>query len=115
MKYLAKYRGGEVIYEEKDGQVLVDKRQHAPESHFIIGEIEAYESPVDGRVISSRAQRRADLDRTDSRPWEGREQESKEAKRREGYIEQKNDAQLHETVSRAYYQLSPSKRDALRR
>lgn len=98
----------EAAWEEK-------QRHEARHTAYIIADIEPYESPIDGRVINSRTQRRDDLERHNSRPWEGREQESKEAKRREGYIEQKNDSQLHETVSRAYYQLPPSKRDLLRR
>jgi hypothetical protein len=37
---------------------------------FIRPEIQAYQSPVDGRVINSRAQRREDLKRTNSLEWE---------------------------------------------
>lgn len=95
-------------------KLAFDNRQKE-KLYSIIPDIEPYESPIDGRVINSRTQRRDDLERHNARPYEGREQEAKEAKRRESYIEQRNDAQLTEHVSRAYYQLSPSKRDALRR
>lgn len=47
----------------------------------IIPDIEPYTSPVDGRVINSRRQRADDLKRTQSRPWEGREVEEREARR----------------------------------
>lgn len=55
-------------------------------------DLPAYESPVDGQVVDGRRQRRNDLARTNSRPYEGREQEEKEAAKiraaREGQLDQ---------------------------
>lgn len=45
----------------------------------IWNDLPAYESPIDGRPVEGRKQRREDLARTGCRPWEGREQEVKEA------------------------------------
>jgi hypothetical protein len=87
---------------------------HVPEGHFVMGDLPAYESPVDGRVIEGRAQRREDLRRTGCRPWEGREQETKEAQRRKAYQEQHLEKRAEEHAWRSYYQLSPEKRRILR-
>ena len=48
-----------------------------------------------------------------ARPWEGLDQEVKENKRQEAYAEEKADAKLHDTVSKAYADLSPDKKKAL--
>lgn len=72
-----------------------------------------YASPVTGKPITTERARREDLKRTGSRPYEGFEQESKEAKRIRDYAEKKSDVKLHDSVSRAYHQLSPAKRKVL--
>ena len=72
-----------------------------------------YDSPIDGRPITSMKARRDDLARTNCRPYEGFESESKEAARKRADEEKKQDAKLHENVSKAYYQLPPSKRKVL--
>lgn len=73
----------------------------------------AYTSPIDGRPITTTHARRDDLARNGCRPWEGMEQEQKEAKRRQQYIEQKQDAKLDAAVQTAWHQLAPEKRQAL--
>jgi putative FmdB family regulatory protein len=72
-----------------------------------------YVSPASGKYITTERQRRDDLARTDCRPYEGLESETKEAARKRAAEEKKQDAKLHENVSRAYYQLPPSKRKVL--
>lgn len=72
-----------------------------------------YVSPASGKYITTERQRRDDLARTDCRPYEGLESETKEAARKRAVEEKKQDAKLHENVSRAYYQLPPSKRKVL--
>lgn len=72
-----------------------------------------YRSPVSGRPITTERARRDDLARTGSRPYEGFAAESKEAAKFRAHEEKKSDAKLHESVSRAYYQLSPEKRKVL--
>lgn len=59
-------------------EVPWDSRQQAL-SPVIWDDLPAYESPIDGRIVDGRKQRRNDLARTHSRPYEGREQEEKEA------------------------------------
>lgn len=72
-----------------------------------------YVSPASGKYISTAKARREDMARTDCRPYEGFEAESKEAARKRVDREKKQDAKLHDNVSRAYYQLSPEKRKVL--
>ena len=73
----------------------------------------AYESPTTGRVITSHRARLDDLKRSRARPWEGLEQEKKEAARKRGYTEKKQEAQLEDAARRAWHQLPPAKRAAL--
>ena len=78
-----------------------------------IVDIPAYVSPVSGKLINSRTQRNEDLKRTGSRPWEGLEQEKKEAARQKAYQEQKEDAKLEKAISETYYAMPPEKRRVL--
>jgi predicted nucleic acid-binding Zn ribbon protein len=71
---------------------------------------EAYESPASGKMITSKADRAKDFKATGTRPWEGREQEEKEAARLKAYDEQKMDAELDKTVRQAWASLSPAKK-----
>lgn len=52
-----------------------------PVGPVIWDDLPAYESPIDGRPVDGRKQRRNDLARSNCRPYEGREQESKQAAR----------------------------------
>ncbi len=72
-----------------------------------------YISPASGRHITTERERRDDLARTNCRPYEGFEAETKEAARKRAYDEKKSDEKLHDNVSRAFYQLSPEKRKVL--
>lgn len=82
---------------------------------LIVPDLPGYESPVTGLWVEGRRQRREDLKRTGCRPYEGREQETKEAARFRQYEDQKMDKSLDRAVHEAYYRLSPSKREMLRR
>lgn len=75
-----------------------------------IVDIPAYESPASGKWITSRAERREDFKRTGTRPWEGKEQEQKEAARQKAYDEAKADAALDHTVRKAWQELPDSKK-----
>jgi len=57
-------------------------------------DIPAYVSPVTGNLVDGRAARREDLKRSGCRPWEGMEQEQKEAARIREYEEQAADLRL---------------------
>ena len=76
-------------------------------------DIPAYVSPVSGKWINSRRERTEDLKRTDSRPWEGLEQEKKEAARRQAYEEEKQDKAIEKAVVDAWQTLTPEKQAVL--
>ena len=78
-----------------------------------IVDIPAYVSPVSGRWINSREQRKEDLKQAGCRPWEGMEQEQKEASRRAAYTEQKDDAALTVAAEKALAQMPHEKRKVL--
>lgn len=59
-------------------------------------DLPGYESPVTGLWVEGRRQRREDLKRTNSRPWEGREQEAKEAAK----VRAENDRQVDRIAER---------------
>lgn len=77
-----------------------------------IVDIPAYESPASGKWITSRAERREDFKRTGTRPWEGIEEEKKEAQRQEKYQEEVSDKALDHIVRKAWADLPPSKKAA---
>ena len=77
-------------------------------------DIPAYQSPVSGRWINSRRERNEDLKRNDCRPWEGKEQETKEAARRAAYDEQKQDVAIEKSVVDAWRTLTPEKQAVLK-
>ncbi len=95
-------------------EVTADYQQE-PAAPMIFGDLPSYQSPVTGIWVDGRKARREDLKRTGSRPYEGLDQEKKEAARYQRYQDQKLDAQLTKSVSEAFYQLPPSKRDILKR
>jgi len=88
-------------------EVPWDSHQEAL-SPVIWDDLPAYESPVDGRVVDGRKQRRNDLARTHSRPYEGREQEVKEANKVRAEQERKTD-QLAERMARVAWADAPDR------
>ena len=80
---------------------------------FGVVDIPAYVSPVTGKLIGSRSERREDLKRTGSREWEGMEQETKVAQERAKAEEKAQDAKLEESVVAAWNQLPSEKRAVL--
>ncbi len=81
----------------------------------IIPDIPDYVSPVTGLWVNGRKQRREDMKRTGSRPWEGMAQEKKEAQRREAYKEERFHQSLDKAARTAFHQMSPEKRRILER
>lgn len=61
---------------------------------MIMTDLPGYESPVTGKWIEGRKARLEDLRRTGSRPYEGFEQEKKEADRQRAYQEHEQDVAL---------------------
>jgi hypothetical protein len=70
--------------------------------HFIQPDLPGYESPIDGRWIEGRRARRDDLARSNCRPWEGREQEEKEAAKRRSENERRLDNLAERMAHRAW-------------
>lgn len=102
---------------QRNGELIEVGLDYLPEpaGPFIQGDLPAYQSPVDGRPVEGRVQRREDLKRTGSRPWEGKQAEIKEAQRQIQYQERHLESRLHETAMRSFYELPPSKRRILER
>lgn len=73
----------------------------APRVH-IWSDLPAYTSPVDGRVVDGRRQRREDLKRNRARPYEGRQQEAKEAARHRAYADQRLDRTCERMAGEAW-------------
>lgn len=69
-----------------------------------------YESPVTGEVVAGRKQRREDMRRTGSRPYEGREQETKQAQRVQAENERKLDNLADRMARKGWAQASPTVR-----
>lgn len=95
------YVDGEAI------EVTADFAQ-APTGPLVFGDLPSYQSPIDGHWVDGRAARREDLKRTGSRPWEGLEQEKKEAARTRAYEDARFDSRVEETARRAFHQLHPN-------
>ena len=76
-------------------------------------DIPAYESPASGRMITSRAERREDFKRTNTREWEGLAAEKSEAARQRQYAEQDLDRRVEQTIGETLAALPPSKQDAI--
>lgn len=79
----------------------------------VVADLPGYQSPTTGRWIEGRAARRDDLKRSNARPWEGFEQEKKEAQKRLAEREAKSDAKLEKVIRETYHALPPAKRRAL--
>lgn len=75
-----------------------------------IVDIPAYQSPASGKWITSRAERREDFKRTQTREWEGMDSEKREAERQKKYQEEAQDKALDHTVRQAWADLPPSKK-----
>lgn len=71
-------------------EVPWDFRQEAL-APVVWDDLPAYDSPIDGRIVEGRRQRRNDLARSGCRPYEGREQEMKEARKVQAEREKKLD------------------------
>lgn len=104
------------VWSPKEGclvEIDVNARteQHAA---LIVPDLPDYVSPVTGKLVSGRKQRREDLRRTNSRPWEGMDQELKESARQSAYDDKRRSERLEHVLRANYHQrLSPSQRRAI--
>lgn len=72
-----------------------------------------YQSPIDGRPITTKQARLDDLARNNCRPWEGLDQEVKVAQSRAKEEEKKADKAIEDSVVSAWNSLEPEKRRVL--
>lgn len=94
-------------------ETKTDKRLlSAPMMRADIQPWDAYQSPATGKLITSYAERRADMKAAGCRDWEGMDSEKQNAQRQKQYAEQANDEALDKSVRTAWAQLSPEKKAA---
>lgn len=88
---------------DKATKQLVEVSAGKPRAlHFIQDDLPGYDSPIDGKWIEGRKQRREDLKRSNCRPWEGKEAELKEAARKRAAYEVKLDHLAEKMAHRAW-------------
>ena len=95
--------------------IPADEYRTESDAPYFIPDTPGYLSPVTGLWVEGRKARTEDLKRTGSRPYEGREQEAKEASRQREYQDQKFDRTLTDSLSRQYYALPEKVRRQLER
>lgn len=97
---------------------LIPADQYVPPSRasaHIWPDLPDYVSPVTGKLISGRKQRAEDLKRAGARPYEGREQEAKEAARQRAYEEARFTRKIEEGAAHVLSHMSTEARRILDR
>jgi hypothetical protein len=90
------------VYDDRSKALVQVTPRKGAALHFIQPDLPAYQSPVTGEWIEGRKARREDLQRTNSRPWEGLEQERKEAARHTARQDVKLDQLAEKMAYRAW-------------
>jgi hypothetical protein len=84
---------------------LVETAARRPRAlHFIQGDLPGYESPITGQWIEGRKARREDLRRHNCRPWEGLDQEKREAAKAQAENEARQAAAVDRRVEQTWAQ-----------
>ena len=109
---LAEFEDDRLVW-ASDEYIARESGNQAPALITDIQPWDAYISPASGKLITSRKERREDMARTNSRPWEGMEAEKQEAARQRAYIEAKQDKRIEEAAWRTWYSMDPKKRRQL--
>ena len=73
----------------------------------------AYVSPASGKVIASTSERKRDFAETGTRPWEGMDNERKEAARRKENESDRQDAELTKAVEETWRNAPESQKAAI--
>lgn len=96
-------------------QAWIDKlHMHAfPKRSANVYVMPSYQSPITGKWIDTPSQRRDDLKRSGSRPWEGMEQEKKEAQRKRAEADKEMDTLAEKMAVQAWQSASSEVRAAL--
>ena len=81
---------------------------------YVWPDLPPYDSPIDGRIVEGRRQRRNDLARSNCRPYEGREQEAKEAAKIRSEWDRKADQTAEMIAHRAWAEAPESVRKVFR-
>jgi hypothetical protein len=90
-------------------KAMVEVAASRPQAlHFIQADLPGYESPASGQWIEGRKARREDMKRTGSRPWEGMDEERREAKRHEARRDAQLD-QLAEKMAHKAWDMAPER------
>ncbi|MAF88889.1 MAG: hypothetical protein CL963_03495 [Euryarchaeota archaeon] len=76
-----------------------------PKSHFIIGEIDPYQSPIDDRIVNTRKEHLDDLKRHGCRHYEGFDVEQKAANEWQADRDKEFDASLQKSFEETYMDL----------
>lgn len=105
---------GNRVAEWRDGVLVFGAEPETVLAPMVMADLPGYDSPIDGRWVEGRVQRREDLKRSGSRPWEGRAAEEKEAARQRAYIEESHNRAADRAVQMGYAQLSTQSRRILR-
>lgn len=92
------------VYDPTTKSMVEVAPRRAQSLHFIQPDLPGYESPVTGQWIEGRKARREDLLRTNSRPWEGLQQERQEAAKIQAAREVKLDQLAEKMAHRAWDQ-----------
>ena len=94
---------------ERQWQAKVQMHANPPRSAMVYV-MSSYQSPVTGKWIDTPAQRRDDLARTGSRPWEGMESE----KRHAASVSKQMDADMDKTAEKIAVEMYQRMPDALK-
>lgn len=93
---------------ERGELVEISVQQPRSEAPVIWDDLAGYESPVSGLWIEGRKARRDDLARHQCRPWEGMEQERKEADKVQAERSRQTD-QLAERMAHRAWDMAPER------
>lgn len=102
---------GELTLVAVDGKYLERQESETP---AVFGDLPGYESPVTGQWVEGRRARREDLLRSGCRPWEGLEQEKKEAAKVRADWDRKTDQLAEKIAHRAWAEAPESARKLFR-
>ncbi|MBI3716102.1 MAG: hypothetical protein HY255_08930 [Betaproteobacteria bacterium] len=89
------------------------ERERRPLRSASVYVMPSYQSPVTGKWIDTPAQRRDDLARSGSRPWEGMASEQKDAERRKQAAGQEMDRVAEEIAVESWRQLPEGQKRVL--
>ena len=101
MRRTYRYIDGELVLVKVDGKWVIDEPTE-DKGPMVFPDLPGYQSPVSGKWIDGRKARRDDLARTNSRPWEGLEQEKKEAAKHAAERERRDDQLAEKMAHRAW-------------